>query len=131
MSTTIPAPDSDQQITADKPSQRLAPAAQVEATFAAALQSQNRLSSLASPVQPARLKRVVVAFSGGLDSTVLLHLAASQRGQAISADLLAIHVDHNISPLSAQWAAHCGQIAQQWQVAYVCSQVEPGLLAGG
>ncbi|MBL4623029.1 MAG: tRNA lysidine(34) synthetase TilS, partial [Immundisolibacteraceae bacterium] len=47
------------------------------------------------------------------------------------ADLLAIHVDHNLSPQSAQWACHFQQIAQQWQVAYVCCQVEPGLLAGG
>lgn len=127
VSTTTPAPDSDQQIDADKPFKRLAPAAQVEATFIGALQDQIRQA------EPAR---VVVAFSGGLDSTVLLHLAAahlvvSQQAKAAGAKLLAIHIDHNISEQSAQWAAHCAQIAQQWRVPYVCRQVEPGLLVGG
>ena len=127
MSTTTPAPDSDQQRDADKPFKRREQAAQVEATFIGALQDQIRQA------EPAR---VVVAFSGGLDSTVLLHLAAahlvgSQQGKAAGAKLLAIHVDHNISEQSAQWARHCALIAQQWRVHYVCCRVEPGLLVGG
>ncbi len=49
---------------------------------------------------------VAVAFSGGLDSTVLLHLAAADpvlraRG------LRALHVDHGLHPDSSLWAQAC------------------------
>lgn len=48
--------------------------------------------------------RVAIAFSGGLDSTVLLHAAA----RALPAGrLLAFHVDHGLQTPSAQWAVHC------------------------
>lgn len=52
--------------------------------------------------------RVAVAFSGGLDSTVLLHAAA----QVLPAGrLLAFHVDHGLQAPSAEWAAHCARQA--------------------
>lgn len=53
--------------------------------------------------------RVWVAFSGGLDSTVLLHLLAA-RPEASSLPLAAIHVDHGLHPDSAAWAEHCRQV---------------------
>jgi len=49
-----------------------------------------------------------VAFSGGSDSTALLHaLAASP--QARARDLRALHVDHGLQADSARWAAHAVQ----------------------
>lgn len=51
-------------------------------------------------------RHYIVAFSGGLDSTVLLHslnLVISE----LNATLAAIHVDHGLSPISHQWARHC------------------------
>ena len=52
--------------------------------------------------------RVAVAFSGGLDSTVLLHLlhAVAARNPL---QLSAVHVDHGISPRSADWAQACAR----------------------
>lgn len=47
-----------------------------------------------------------VGFSGGLDSTVLLHLLASLR-ERLSAPLSVIHVDHSLQPGSQDWAGHC------------------------
>lgn len=49
---------------------------------------------------------LVVAFSGGLDSTVLLHALARQPA-AIARGLRAVHVDHGLHPDSAVWADHC------------------------
>ncbi len=49
---------------------------------------------------------MVVALSGGLDSMVLLDLlarAASRRGF----ELRALHVNHQLSPHAARWAAFC------------------------
>jgi tRNA(Ile)-lysidine synthase len=53
---------------------------------------------------------VRVAYSGGLDSSVLLHaLAASAAARARG--LAAIHVDHGLSGNSAKWAEHCRRCA--------------------
>lgn len=50
--------------------------------------------------------RFLVAYSGGLDSTVLLHALASIRA-ALQAPVHAVHVDHGLQPASGAWAAHC------------------------
>jgi len=48
--------------------------------------------------------RVIIAFSGGLDSSVLLHAAAAQLPRH---KLRAVHVNHGISPNSERWQEHC------------------------
>jgi tRNA(Ile)-lysidine synthase len=65
-------------------------------------------------------KRYIVAFSGGMDSTVLLHAIAELAGVA-SLPLLAAHVDHGIHQDSAQWDADCREVAGSFGVEY-CSQ---------
>src|SRR5690349_135520 len=51
---------------------------------------------------------VVVMFSGGRDSTALLHAAL-----AVAPSVTALHVDHAIRPDSARDAEHCADIASQ------------------
>ncbi|MEP6880430.1 MAG: tRNA lysidine(34) synthetase TilS [Dokdonella sp.] len=58
---------------------------------------------------------IAVAFSGGLDSTVLLNVLARSR-HARERGLRAIHVDHGLHPLSGDWAAHCVQTTHQLDV---------------
>ncbi|HUQ09572.1 MAG TPA: tRNA lysidine(34) synthetase TilS [Steroidobacteraceae bacterium] len=60
--------------------------------------------------------RVVVAFSGGLDSTVLAHTLARSRRKLGSLRL--VYVDHGLQPASADWAEHCARQAQKWQVPF-------------
>jgi tRNA(Ile)-lysidine synthase len=59
---------------------------------------------------PADGARVVVAFSGGVDSTVLL---ASLARLPLRVPLRAVHVDHGLHPDSALWSAHCAQAARE------------------
>lgn len=56
-----------------------------------------------------RAQKIAVAYSGGLDSTVLLHALAQLEKGAFEA----IHVEHGLHPDSALWAAYCIDFAQQ------------------
>ena len=51
-------------------------------------------------------ERFLVAYSGGLDSRVLLHLMAGL-GREGGFGIRAVHVNHNIQPESGAWAGHC------------------------
>lgn len=52
------------------------------------------------------IRRYWIAFSGGLDSTVLLHAMAALRPR-LPAELCAVHVDHGLQPAAAEWARLC------------------------
>ena len=56
-------------------------------------------------VPPAR--RVLIGYSGGMDSHVLLHLAQCCQSDRPDLALCAVHVDHGIHADSGQWARHC------------------------
>lgn len=53
---------------------------------------------------------VLVGFSGGLDSTVLLHAAARLR------PVTALHVNHSLHPDADAWQRHCERVTQALQV---------------
>ena len=51
-----------------------------------------------------------IAFSGGLDSTVLLHLLADYARNYASPPLRAIHIHHGLQTAADAWPAHCQAI---------------------
>ena len=57
------------------------------------------------------VQRYWIAYSGGLDSSVLLDAAAAIRarlpGEDPSDRLRAVHVDHGLQAASSDWAVHC------------------------
>ena len=53
--------------------------------------------------------KLVVGYSGGQDSTCLLHALAERR-----LDLVAAHVDHGLRPESAEQARHISGVARSW-----------------
>ncbi|MGJ0127692.1 tRNA lysidine(34) synthetase TilS [Pantoea sp. RHCKP32] len=59
---------------------------------------------------------LVVAFSGGLDSTVLLHQLRAWQQQHPQSSLRALHVHHGLSPNADRWAAHCQARCAEWQL---------------
>ena len=65
---------------------------------------------------------VLVAFSGGMDSTVLLHLAA-QDPALRARGLRALHVDHGLHPDSAHWAQACGDACAALGIAFESRRV--------
>jgi len=60
---------------------------------------------------------MALAFSGGLDSTVLLHVLANMP-TARSRGLRALHVDHGLHAGSAEWERHCASVCEDLQLPY-------------
>lgn len=95
------------------------PAGTVPATFAQALDALRAAAGGAGHLQagtppagaagPAgALGKMAVALSGGLDSSVLLHLAHAYCQQH-GIGLLAFHINHHISPHAQAWQDHCAR----------------------
>jgi tRNA(Ile)-lysidine synthase len=69
-------------------------------------------AALAVDLQP-RDAACVVAYSGGRDSTVLLH---ALREVAAPAPFRAIHVHHNLHPEAERWAEFCARQCETWNI---------------
>lgn len=99
------------------------------------------LEALAESIDPE--KSICVAYSGGLDSAVLLHLVASvwQGLASTSSDTVidslrrdlpnnkihkfaAYHVNHGISKHANAWQAHCEAQANRYGIAFFSSQLQ-------
>lgn len=65
---------------------------------------------------------IYLAYSGGLDSTVLLHILAhtrktpSARAFWEGRSLRAIHINHGLQVAANDWARHCRQQCERWSV---------------
>jgi tRNA(Ile)-lysidine synthase len=69
-----------------------------------------------------RPQRFIVAFSGGLDSTVLLHAMAANKAIR-EVPILAAHIDHGLHPDSGGWDSLCRAMAQSLDVEYLSRKV--------
>ncbi len=76
-----------------------------------------------------RPSRYAVAFSGGLESSVLLHALASNRA-AHGRKILAVHIDHGLQPESSSWADFCKEFATDLGVDIIVKRVSVDLAAG-
>ena len=69
-----------------------------------------------------RFERIGVAYSGGVDSTVLLHLLTQKKELKDKID--AIHVNHSINPDSDKWEDFCKRNADQLGVRFHSYKLE-------
>ena len=67
--------------------------------------------------------KLVLAFSGGLDSTVLLHLLVSIN-KILPFQLSAQHVHHGLSPNADDWADFCKEFCAKLNVPLTISKVK-------
>lgn len=73
-------------------------------------------------LQETEVRRLVVGFSGGLDSTVLLHVLA-RLAPSLRLSLLALHVHHGLSPHADAWAEHAERICRDLGLPFMARRV--------
>jgi len=73
-------------------------------------------SALAAHLPRAFGGKFCIAFSGGVDSSVLLHALAELCKTNPTWRVRAIHIDHQLQSSSAEWAMQCGRVAAQFGI---------------
>ncbi|HHR6406747.1 TPA: tRNA lysidine(34) synthetase TilS [Providencia alcalifaciens] len=69
-------------------------------------------------------RKILVGFSGGIDSTVLLHaLYQIKISELPSLEIRAIHVHHGLNIQADKWEAHCASLCQKWDIPFICRHV--------
>ncbi|MFZ4217811.1 tRNA lysidine(34) synthetase TilS [Enterobacter ludwigii] len=79
------------------------------------------LPAIAQAVSPYR--QLLVGFSGGLDSTVLLHRLKLWRDNEPDIQLRAMHIHHGLSPHADAWVAHCEAVCAAWTIPLTVERV--------
>ena len=75
-------------------------------------------------------KKIFVGFSGGSDSSALLHLL-SKTALKHKLDLNAIHINHNLSKNCDDWAEHCKNMCNNLNVNLITETVKIESSGGG
>ena len=69
-----------------------------------------------------RYERIGVAYSGGLDSSVLLHSLSLILGN--KEKLFALHVNHGISAKSSFWEKHCKETCASLDIKFISFKLD-------
>ncbi|KTD10882.1 cell cycle protein MesJ [Legionella gratiana] len=69
-----------------------------------------------------QFNQLIVGYSGGLDSTVLLHVLASHPN--LLKKLVAVHINHGINANASGWQEHCKQFCQEWGIFFRTQSVQ-------
>jgi tRNA(Ile)-lysidine synthase len=68
---------------------------------------------------------LVIAYSGGVDSQVLLHGVAELKNQnIIKQDVMAVHINHGLSPIANEWQSFAKQQCEQLNIHFETINIE-------
>jgi len=67
---------------------------------------------------------LVIAFSGGIDSKVLLHASVQLASKGLIGEVSAVHVDHGLQAESAQWSSACQADCKRYAVKLEMTRLE-------
>ena len=70
------------------------------------------------------IKRIIIAYSGGLDSHVLLHAIAAMRAELNNCELIALHINHGLNEKAGQWTTHCASQCESLNVPFAHINVD-------
>ena len=66
-----------------------------------------------------QITKHIVAFSGGLDSTVLLHIM-----RELQLPIHAVHVNHHLQHEASDWDKHCEKVCNDWNIPISIAHVQ-------
>lgn len=69
-------------------------------------------------------RQIIVAYSGGVDSHVLLHAMADIRHSYPQHDYSAIYIHHGLSENADKWQQHCAQVCENLAFEFSAARVE-------
>lgn len=75
-------------------------------------------------------KKIYIAFSGGIDSSVLVDILGKNVSE-YNLDITVIHINHNISPNSAIWMKHCKDFCCKLDLKFISEEVNIISSGGG
>ena len=79
--------------------------------------------SFFSIVDPSQ--NIIVAFSGGVDSTALLNYCYElKQAHELKGNLSAIHINHSISPHAQSWEEHCQTFCSSRKIPLICKTIK-------
>ena len=61
-------------------------------------------------------RRIWIAFSGGMDSHVLLRAFADLKDRLNDVELQAVHIDHGLNEKSEGWSQQCQQVCKSYDI---------------
>jgi len=70
------------------------------------------------------IRRLLVGYSGGLDSHVLLHGLARQRPRWPDRTVEAFYVDHGLQSASAAWGEHCARVCRESNIPFQILRID-------
>lgn len=71
-----------------------------------------------------QIKRIIIGYSGGLDSTVLLFACQNDARIRQHYQLLAVHINHGLSPHALAWQQHCQQFCHLHSISFAYHQLQ-------
>jgi len=71
-----------------------------------------------------QVRRFIVAYSGGLDSHVLLHAVFAKCQEHDGLEVVAVHVNHGLSKHASAWSAHCADQCEKLGVSFTVFSVD-------
>lgn len=70
-------------------------------------------------------QKILIGFSGGLDSTVLLHsLKKIKENINKKIQIRAVYIDHNLNQNSKKWKNHCKNICLKWNIKFFSKKID-------
>ena len=72
-------------------------------------------------------QKVFIGFSGGPDSSALLHLVSKVDSKFLD-NIKAIHINHNLSKNSSAWAEHCEDFCSKCNIDLIIESVHITLM---
>ncbi len=85
----------------------------------AVLHSLNKFSSCLNETT----KRLIVGYSGGLDSSVLLHGLVHHPNISGRVNIIPVHINHGLHKNAEDWQNQCALMASQWDVTLVTKMI--------